>query len=148
MGYLLDDARAARLIEYNARDSKQPGFIAIVDKLIDKTWKTPLQEGYKGELQILVNNVTLKYLLMLAANNEAAENVRGEALLEIHELKDWMNRKLATANPKQKASLFFGLSQIASFELSPDKFQPVAPLDMPPGAPIGMPEMFYNDYNH
>jgi len=112
---------------------------------MDKTWKMPLQPGYKGELQILVNNITLKYLLMLAANTRAAENVRGEALLEVHQIKDWMNNKLATAQSKQKANLFFGLSQIEEFEKSPDKFQTDAPLDMPPGAPIGMPGMFDNN---
>src|SRR6202012_5257137 len=141
IGYLLDPARAARLIEFNARDSKQPGFFAIADKLLDQTWKAPLQPGYKGEMQILVNNLTLKYLLMLAANTRTAENVRGEALYEIHGLKEWMNNKLAGAEPKQKASLYFGLSQIEEFEKTPDKFQPDPALEMPPGAPIGMPNM-------
>ena len=66
LSYLLNDERAARLIEYNAHDSKQPGFMAVVDKLIEKTWKTPLVAGYKGELQVMVNNEVLKYLLALA----------------------------------------------------------------------------------
>jgi len=141
LSYLLDPARAARLIEYNARDSKQPGFFAVTDKLIDQTWKAPVVPGYKGEMQILVNNLTLKYLLILAANTRTAENVRGEALLKIHELKEWMTGKIASAEPKQKASLYFGLSQIEEFEKTPDKFQPDPVLEMPPGAPIGMPGM-------
>ncbi|HEY0244256.1 MAG TPA: zinc-dependent metalloprotease, partial [Mucilaginibacter sp.] len=60
VGYLLDPERAARLIEFNARDPKQPGFFAIVDKMFDQTWKAPLQPGYKGEMQVLVNDLTLK----------------------------------------------------------------------------------------
>ena len=141
VGYLLDPARAARLIEYNARDSKQPGFFAVMDKMIDQTWKAPVVLGYKGEMQILVNNLTLKYLLILAADTHTAENVRGEALYEINGLKDWMNSKMASAEPKQKASLYFGLAQIEEFEKSPDKFQPDPALEMPPGAPISMPNM-------
>jgi len=141
VGYLLDPARAARLIEYNARDSKQPGFFAVMDKMIDQTWKAPVVPGYKGEMQILVNNLTLKYLLILAADTHTAENVRGEALYEINGLKDWMNSKMASAEPKQKASLYFGLAQIEEFEKSPDKFQPDPALEMPPGAPISMPNM-------
>jgi hypothetical protein len=139
LGYLLDNARAARLIEYNARDANQPGLLAILDKLIDKTWKTPVTTGYKGELQILVNNLTLKYLLTLAADAGTAENVRGETLLKIHELKDWMNSQLATAAPKQKAAFYFALLKISEFEQSPDKFQLAPALEMPPGAPIGQP---------
>ena len=37
LGYLLDSERAARLIEYEARDSSQPGLFAVLDKLIDQT---------------------------------------------------------------------------------------------------------------
>jgi hypothetical protein len=148
IAYMLDPARAARLIEYNARDDKQPGFFAIVNKMLDQTWKAPLQPGYKGELQILVNNLTLKYLLILAADTRTAENVRGEALYEIHDLKTWMASKLAGADPKLASSLLFGLSQIEEFQANPDKFQPDPALEMPPGAPIGMPNMNFEVIKH
>lgn len=146
--YMLDGERAARLVEFNARDDKQPGLMAVLDKMIDKTWKTPIPAGYKGQLQILVNNLMLKHLLGLAANTRTGENVRGEALLKIHELKEWMNGKIASADAKQKASLYFGLSQIEEFEKSPDKFQPEPALEMPPGAPIGMPDRAFEVINN
>ena len=139
LSYLLDAQRAARLIEYQARDSKQPGLMPVLDKLIDQTWKITLPPGYKGELQILVDNLTLKYLLGLAADARAGENVRGEALLKVNELKEWMTGKMTGAPAKQKAAMYFALSQIKEFETNPDKFQPAEPLAMPPGAPIGMP---------
>jgi hypothetical protein len=139
LGYLLDPERAARLIEYNARDSKQPGLMPVLDKLIAQTWKAPVAAGYKGELQILVNNLTLKSLLGLAANSRAGDNVRGEALLKINELKLWMEGAMSGAAPKQKAAMYFALSQINEFDKDLNKFQPAEPLDMPPGAPIGMP---------
>ncbi|MCW3109038.1 MAG: peptidase, partial [Segetibacter sp.] len=81
LSYLLNAERAARLIEYNSRDSKQPGFIPVVDKLIEQTWKAPIVDGYKGELQTVVNNQVLKNLLELAADAKASEVVRGQALL-------------------------------------------------------------------
>lgn len=139
--YMLSSERAARLIEYNARDSKQPGLMAVLDKMTNQTWKAPLQAGYKGQLQVLVNNLFLKHLLNLAADTHTGENVRGEALLKVHELKEWMTNKLAGAEAKQKAALYFGLSEIEEFERQPDKFQPEPALEMPPGAPIGMPGM-------
>ena len=141
VGYLFDPERAARLIEYNARDPRQPGFFAVVDKILDQTWKAPVQGRYAGEMQVLVNDLVLKHLLMLAANTRTAENVRGEALLKVHELKEWMAGKMAAAEPKQKANLLFGLSQIEEFEKTPDHFQPDAALEMPPGAPIGSAPM-------
>ena len=140
LSFLFDDARAARLIEYQARDAAQPGLPAVLDKVVSETWKTALPEGYKGELQVLVDNLVLKHLLSLAANPRASESVRGEALLEIHELKEWMSGQLGGASPRFKAVLYFGLSQVGEFEKNADKFAPEPPLEMPPGAPIGMPD--------
>jgi Met-zincin/Domain of unknown function (DUF5117) len=145
LSYLLDPERAARLIEFQARDEHQPGLLPVLDSLILRTWKTPLEPGYPGELQVLVDNLVLKDLLSMAASPRNAENVRGEAMLEIAELKEWMNGRLFglhSATPRWKAALHFGLSQITGFEKDPDKFVPEASLEMPPGAPIGMPEMF------
>ncbi|WP_421945207.1 zinc-dependent metalloprotease [Pedobacter sp.] len=142
---ILNPERASRLVEYNSRDSEQPGLMAIIEKLLAKTWKAESVTGYKGQLQVMVNNLTLKYLLQLAANTRAAESVRGEALLEIVELKSWMTGKLTNAQPKQKANLLYGLAQIKEFEESPAKFQPSPAQVMPPGAPIGMGGMNFID---
>jgi hypothetical protein len=136
LSYLLDHERAARLIEYNARDERQPGLMPVLDKIIESTWKTVPAQGYKGELQILVNNLSLKYLLSLAANKKASEHVRGETLLKITELAQWMGEKLPSATPKQKANLLYGLNEIKQFSENPGKFEPADALAMPPGAPI------------
>ncbi len=140
--YLLNGERAARLIEFNARDEKQPGLLTILDRLMLKTWQSPLEKGYRGELQIVVDNLVLKNLLALAADPKNAENVRGEAMLEINELADWMKEHAKTGEPKLKSVCYFGLSQIKEFENDPNKFVPEPALEMPPGAPIGMPDMF------
>ena len=89
----------------------------------------------------MVNNLTLQYLLGLAANTSTSDNVRGQALLEIDKLKDWMTGHLATTNDIQKANLLFGLSQIDSFKGEPSKYERIPELTVPPGAPIGMPAM-------
>ena len=144
LSYLLDHERAARLIEFQARDEHQPGLIPVLSKLIERTWKTPLKPGMKGELQVLVDNLTLKHLLALAADPKNAENVRGEAQLAITDLSVWMGLQVVSAEPRWKAALYFGLSQINEFSKNPDKFIPQPALDMPPGAPIGMPDDEFN----
>jgi len=142
---LLNPARAARLVEYNARDPKQPGLLSVLDKLIEHTWKAPKATGYKGELQTLVNNLMLKNLLSLAADPDASESVRGQALLKIDELKKYFTGKMASSQPLHKANMLFGLAQIGEFNKNPDKFLPAPAFDMPPGAPIGMPGMWFQD---
>lgn len=100
----------------------------------------PMQTGYKGELQLLVDNLTLKHLLSLAANPKNADNVRGEALLSITNLKYWLQSQLGNAKGKWMGSLDFALAQIDAFSKDPDKFVVEPALEMPPGAPIGMPD--------
>ena len=48
LSYLLDAERAARLIEYQARDERQPGLMAVLDSLVTRTWKVSLPADYAG----------------------------------------------------------------------------------------------------
>jgi hypothetical protein len=137
LAFMLNPERAARLVEYHARDNAQPGLIAVLDKLIAQTWKVPQQSGYKGQLQGLVNSLTLKQLLTLAADDNAPESVRSIALLEIDNLKSWMIGSVKASSGEQKANLLFGLAQISQFEKDPTKFKPAPLLPMPDGSPIG-----------
>jgi len=136
--FMLNPQRAARLVEYQSRDNTQPGLIPVIDKLVAQTWKAPQQPGYKGELQRLVNNLVLKQLLTLAADNNAQENVRGIAIMEIDELKGWLRPTLNNMPyGSQRANLAFGISQIEAFERNPEQFKPAPVLVMPDGSPIG-----------
>ena len=135
---LLNAERAARLIEYQARDARQPGFASVVDQLLAHTWRARPEAGYPAALQTVVNNLTLKYLLQLAADNRAAASVRGQALLAVDGLQKWMQTEAKRAQPTQKANLLYGLSEIDRFKNDPSKFMPPPVVSMPPGAPIGM----------
>ncbi len=141
LSYLLDGERAARLIEYHARDERQPGLLAVLDSLIARTWKAPVPAGYPGELHLLVNDLTLKRLLALAADPRHAENVRAEGLVAVDELKSWMETQAAGATGKWKGALLLGLEQIGEFQKDAGKFVLETSVEMPPGAPIGMPDM-------
>ena len=140
LSYMLDGERAARLIEYQARDERQPGLLAVLDSLVDRTWKKGLPAGYKGELQLVVDNLILKRLLALAADPKNAENVRGEATLTVTDLAVWMGMQVVSAQGKWKGALYYALGQIAEFNKDPNKFVIEPALEMPPGAPIGMPD--------
>lgn len=135
---LFDAPKAARLIEYHAREDSQPGLIPIIDKIMDQTWKAPTVTGYKGELQRVVRYTTLRNLLGLAATEEAAANVKAIALLKISEFKKWAETSEAsTADPLLKADYLYALQMIDEFEKDPGKFVPAKAESMPNGAPIG-----------
>jgi hypothetical protein len=141
LSYLLDAERAARLIEYQARDERQPGLMAMLDSLVAGTWKTAVPAGYRGELQLLVDNLVLRRMLALAADPRHADNVRAEGLAAVDELKVWMEAQAGGATGKWKGALLFGLEQIGEFQKDADKFVIEPAVEMPPGAPIGMPGM-------
>lgn len=138
LSFMLQPERAARLVEYQSRDNTQPGLLPVLNKLVAQTWKAPQPTGYKGELQRLVNNLALKQILTLAATTSAPASVRGIALLQIDELKKWMQTAVVIATDSRKANLLFGLAEIKQFENNPDKFEPAPTLNMPDGSPIGM----------
>ncbi|SFQ64962.1 zinc-dependent metalloprotease [Hymenobacter arizonensis] len=142
---LLNPQRAARLIEYQARDSKQPGFLPVVEQLLARTWRARPETGYAGAVQTVVNNLALQHLLQLAANAKAPASVRGQALLAVDGLQRWMHSQAKRGKAPQQANLLFGLSQIERFRANPTAFTPAPAVDMPPGAPIGMPGMSFMD---
>ncbi|WP_214071770.1 zinc-dependent metalloprotease [Mucilaginibacter sp. dw_454] len=135
---LFDGERAARLIEYHARDEAQPGLVPVLDKIIDQTWKTPTVTGYPGELQRVVRYTMLKHLLGLAGSEETASSVKAIALLKVEEFKKWASAGEASeANPMLKADYLYALQMIEEFEKDPSKFVPEKAEAMPNGAPIG-----------
>src|SRR5256886_1641081 len=57
--FLLNQERAARLVEYHARDSRYPGFGEVLDRIFASTWKAPMGTSYNAEIQHTVNMVLL-----------------------------------------------------------------------------------------
>lgn len=135
---LLNSEKAARLIEYHARDAAQPGLAPVLEKLLDQTWKTPTATGYAGELQRMVRYNTVKRLLALGADEKAAGSVHALTLAEISAFKAWLKTAEASATDIQaKGDFIYALQLIEEFEASPAKFEPIPAEVMPNGAPIG-----------
>src|SRR5947208_6306617 len=48
--FLLNQERAARLVEYHARDPRYPGFGEVLDKILASTWKAPIGFARRPQL--------------------------------------------------------------------------------------------------
>lgn len=138
-GFLFNSERAARLVEFNARDARNPGLAEVIDKILAATWKAPAATGYSGEIQHVVNIVVLADLMTLAVNERASNQVRAIASLKLEQLKAWLasqNRLMVSEN--RRAFLFYSLEQIKRFQDDPKKMN-LTPTQTPPdGQPIGM----------
>src|SRR6266852_910618 len=104
--FLLNQERAARLVEYHARDSRYPGFGEVVDRIFASTWKAPIGTGYNAEIQRTVNMVVLVDLMSLASGERASNQVRAIAEAKLAELKGWLIQQQDLAHDEnQKAYL-------------------------------------------
>src|SRR5207302_10290516 len=69
--FLLNQERAARLVEFHSRDSRYPSFAEVLDQIINSTWKSPATTGYHAEIQHTVDMVVLADLMALASGEHA-----------------------------------------------------------------------------
>lgn len=139
-GFLLNQERAARLVEFNARDPRNPGLIEVIDKILASTWKAPAaSSGYAAEIQRTVAMVILVDLMSLAANERALNQVRAISVLKIEQLRSWIEvQRRLTSDENRRAFLVYALQQIKRFQDDPKQITITRSQDPPDGQPIGM----------
>jgi hypothetical protein len=129
---LFNPQRAARLVEYGARDPKNPGLGAVIDAALAVTGKPPRTAGLVSAVQRAVYGRTVEALLTLAANGNAPAEVRAITQAKLTEL-----RRHADAGSPTDAYL---AHRIDLYMSDPGKFAPSEPIEAPPGMPIGAEE--------
>jgi len=138
-GFLLNSERAARLVQFHARDQRNPGLAEVIDKIFASTWKAPAAGGYAGEIQHTVNLIILSDLMTLASAERASNQARAIASWKIEQLKTWLAvQNRFPVDDNQRAFMFYSLEQIKRFQDDPKKMN-LTPAQQPPdGQPIGM----------
>jgi hypothetical protein len=134
---LLEQHRAARLIDFHARDAQYPGFQEVADALITRTWKAgPARDGYAAEIQRAVQSLVVTRLMDLAANSEASPEVRSSAGQTLRVLRNYLRSPEGLRLPA--GHRLDAIEEIDRFLSRPDAVQQKtkAP-ETPPGDPIG-----------
>ena len=143
--FLFNPERAARLVEFHARDTANPSLEEVLDAILAATWKSPHGPGagYPAELARVVDNVALYDLMVLAANEKAPDQVRAITSLKLDELKSWLaTSQQSTKDTAQRAHLFYAARQIEQFQKDPKRLDLTPPSEPPDGPPIGADEDF------
>ena len=136
--FLFNPERAARLVEFHARNAENPGLEEVLDAVLNATWKAPHAKGYNGEIANTVDNVVLYDLMVLSANDHASDAVRAIASLKLHEIKNWLNSpRGGTEGMPDQAHTYFAAKAIELFEKDPKRIELTAPVEPPDGPPIG-----------
>jgi hypothetical protein len=153
--FLLNQERAARLVEFHARDARYPGLVEVIDRILASTWKKPIARergplgpnleekypyanGYEAEINRTVNMIVLIDLMALASGERATNQVRAISELKLEELKTLIEtQRRLTRDQSQKAFLFYAAKQIKRFQDDPKMMNLTKPNDPPDGQPIG-----------
>jgi hypothetical protein len=131
---LFDPQRAARLVEYHARDPQLITFEAVMHATLAVTRPSP-ERRRKGPaaLAVAVQDAvyvrTVEALLALAANPAAAATVRAAVYHALQSLKAVM--------PGTPVINDYVARRIDQFARNPEKFTVAVPIEAPPGMPIG-----------
>jgi hypothetical protein len=134
---LLDPSRAARLIEFHARNNANPDFKEVIDALIGATWKAAApKNAYHAEIARAVQSLTVSELMDLAADSSAAPQVRAVATQGLRDVNAWL--KLPAAAGLNAAHRNATREDIERFLARPDATRKqTTPFATPPGDPIG-----------
>lgn len=134
--FLFNTERLNRMVEYEVANGGL-GVSEMINVLLGKTWKAPLQTGMQKLIQLQTAQVTLTYLLSVSINDDASFQTKAVVQKALADLKTYINAQ-------QKISK--DASQLAHFTLAlkrmeaPEKAKPTIHAAIPPGAPIGCDE--------
>ncbi len=135
---LLYPERAARLVEYHARDSQQPGLSVVIEQLIAKTITSPTQSGLEGEIQREVNVLTLHHLMRLASDTSTPGQVQAITMFYLDSMAEQLESYISASSPLWKIHYSFLLREIQRYLDDPSSPIEIDIPDMPDGSPIGM----------
>ena len=135
--FLFNSERAARLVEFHARDAANPGLEEVLDAVVNGTWKAKRGSDYGGAIGRSVDDVVLYDLLGLATNGAASMEVRAIAALKLHQLKDWLVTASAGMAEEEQAHRAQAIREIEQFERDGKKLEAPGPSEPPDGPPIG-----------
>jgi hypothetical protein len=138
IGFLFDEARAARLVEQNALDPTLPGLHGVVDKVLAATFAAAPADPYQAEIQRAVQRVVIDHLMRLASTADMSQ-VRAIASAKLRARAAALPAAGTTPAAAHIALLAADIKRFLDRPTAPAAATPLP--TAPPGAPIGEPAM-------
>ena len=139
---LLHPERAARLVEFHARDSKYPSLQEVIQAVRTKLRPASLREDASALALRAAQTVFLMRLMELGANESASADVRAIAQQQVRLTTSLALSPAGTVKGSQEWSAHLAaLADLAKrYEGRPfSPYTPQKPLPVPAGDPIGQP---------
>ena len=132
---ILDDQRAARIVEQHAVDPSLPGLDEVINEVLTATFGATPASPYEAEVARAVQRVVVDELMGLAASAEMPQ-VRAMATLKLSRKFNEL-AKLTPSDDGEAAHVALVGRDIKRFLDNPEGYKRPAPPVVPPGAPIG-----------
>ena len=128
LSLLLHPQRANRLIQQKSLDNNQLGLDEVLQILINESFKTSHKDPYLNEVQQMVNENVLKYIMNLAVNDNAYFQVNAIANKAIQTIFEGLDNSVYSNQYKRL---------IKRFNEEPEEFKLESSPKIPDGSPIG-----------
>ena len=130
LSFLFHPERANRLAQFKAQ-ANTIGWDDVLDAIIAKTWKAPLQKGLKAEVQLQTQQMVLTWMLGLSQNENANYIVKSICFDRLQSLKKYAEQMKASGiSTAHYAYAIERISKPKDIALPQHK-------EIHPGAPIG-----------
>ncbi|MEO0472548.1 MAG: zinc-dependent metalloprotease [Bacteroidota bacterium] len=136
--YLLDPHRAARLLEFSARNAEMPSLSDVIDRLMAMSWKAKTADAYEQEILFVVQQQSLQHLITLAMHKDASASVKSIARFKLQALMKWLEEQEVEGRAAAQHAMAIDL--IDQFLDDPEEVKLPKLLPMPDGSPIGCGE--------
>lgn len=139
---ILQRDRAARLVEFATRgDGQHLTLAATIDRLSAVTWEAPAPTSAKlAALQRVTQRAVIEKLLTLAADADAATEVRAMAELKIADMRTRARAKQASARTDEARAHWLSIVNDCTRWIEKRELPKLSPsLIAPPGDPFGSP---------
>ena len=131
IGMILNEQRAARLIQQKVFDEKQLGFKETLSLLVDQSFKQREFDTEAKAIQKVVQGNLLQHMMRLGQATNVPNAVRAEVHESLFELSTWLKNQ-----PAYPYAHFYRNSIENYFE-HPTEIQPLTSPKIPDGSPIG-----------
>ena len=138
IGFLLNETRAARLVEQNALDRTMPGLHGVISKLLAATFGPVPSDPYEAEIARAVQRVVVERLMTLA---EGADMSQVRAIVSAQLKARAATLPAAGTSPAAAHAALLGADIKRFLDRPAAAATRTAIPAPPPGAPIGEPAM-------
>ncbi len=134
---ILHSERMARLVEFNSRDSKNPGAKVVLDKVFEAVFDSKDLNSYQSAIQMTVQHTYVMQLMKALQNSNNSALTQAELLAQLNIIDQHLGSRNARGNNQKMAHADYLKHQIKLFKEKPMEYKVQSSNDLPPGSPIG-----------